>query len=139
MKIKFLIAVLLVLASVGFAYSESYMPQEGVFAYQEVENYTLNGFNFTILSSYKPVSQNSTHMFFEGNNNTLNISVEGHGNITELNSTRNVTVSDTMLGSVQGHLVDRNGSYTFSFWENDSLVTVSSKDMTLMIGVIGKD
>ena len=139
MKIKFLIAIILVLASIGFVYSESYMPQEGVFAYKEVENYSLNGFNFTILSDYNLVSQNTTHMFFDGNNNTLNISVVENGKIKEVNSTKNVSVSETMLGSVEGYLVDRNGSYTFSFIENDTLVTVSSKDMTLMMGVIGKD
>ena len=139
MKIKFLIAIILVLASIGFVYSESYMPQEGVFAYKEVENYSLNGFNFTILSDYNLVSQNTTHMFFDGNNNTLNISVVENGKIKEVNSTKNVSVSETMLGSVEGYLVDRNGSYTFSFIENDMLVTVSSKDMTLMMGVIGKD
>jgi hypothetical protein len=44
-----------------------------------------------------------------------------------------------MLGSVEGYLVDRNGSYTFSFFENETLVTVGSNDMTLMMGVIGKD
>ena len=78
-------------------------------------------------------------MFFDGNNNTLNISVVENGKIKEVNSTKNVSVSETMLGSVEGYLVDRNGSYTFSFIENDTLVTVSSKDMTLMMGVIGKD
>ena len=44
-----------------------------------------------------------------------------------------------MLGSVEGYLIDRNGTYAFSFMENNTLVTVSSKDMTLMMGVIGKD
>lgn len=139
MKIKFLIAVLLIMGSIGFAYSESYMPQDGVFAYQEVEDYTLNGFNFTILSNYKIVSQDSNHMFFEGNNNTLNISVEDKKNVTVENLTKNATESRTMFGSVEGNFVDTNGSYTFSFTENDKLITVGSKDMTLMMGVIGKD
>lgn len=125
--------------SIGIVSAESYMPQDGVFAFKEVENYTLNGFNFTILSSYDVLMENETHMAFEGDNNTLNISVVDGGNITRVNSTANVTASDTMLGSVEGYLVDRNGSYTFSFIENDKLITVSSKDMTLMMGVIGKD
>lgn len=78
-------------------------------------------------------------MFFEGTNNTLNISVVENGEIKEVNSTKNVTASQTMFGSVEGYLVDRNGSYTFSFTEDGNLITVSSKDMSLMIGVIGKD
>lgn len=139
MKIKVLIVLLLILGSVGFVYSESYMPQSGLFAYKEVENYTLNGFNFTILSDFRSVSSNGTHMFFAANNTTLNISVVDNGNISEVNSTKNVTASQTMLGSVEGYLVDRNGSYTFSFFENETLVTVGSNDMTLMMGVIGKD
>lgn len=136
-KIAFAIAVLII--AIGAVSAESYMPHEGVFAYKEVENYTLNGFNFTIPVDYDLISQNQTHMKFEGDNNTLNISVEDNGNITKVNSTKNVTASDTMLGSVEGYLVDRNGSYTFSFMENETLITVSSKDMSLMIGVIGKD
>lgn len=139
MKFKFLFAAVLVLMSVGFVAGESYTPQDGVFAYQEVENYTLNGFNFTILSSYNLAFENETHMFFNGNNNTLNISVTDSGNISEVNSTENVTASQTMLGSVEGYLLDRNGSYTFSFTENNTLISVSSKDMSLMMGVIGRD
>ena len=140
MKIKFLIAILLILTSVGFVYSESYMPHDGVFAYKEVENHTLNGFNFTILSEYKLVYQNTTHMFFEGNNNTLNISVEDNNKTTDDYSTENMTASETtMMGSVEGNFADRNGTYTFSFEDNGKLITVSSKDMTLMMGVIGKD
>lgn len=139
MKFKIALACILMILSIGIASAESYMPQDGVFAFKEVENYTLNGFNFTILSNYDVLMENETHMAFEGDNNTLNISVVDGGNITRVNSTDNVTASDTMLGSVEGYLVDRNGSYTFSFIENDKLITVSSKDMTLMMGVIGKD
>ncbi len=139
MKFKIALACILMILSIGIASAESYMPQDGVFAFKEVENYTLNGFNFTILSDYDVLMENETHMAFEGDNNTLNISVVDGGNITRVNSTDNVTASDTMLGSVEGYLVDRNGSYTFSFIENDKLITVSSKDMTLMMGVIGKD
>ena len=116
------------------------MPHDGVFAYKEVENHTLNGFNFTILSEYKLVYQNTTHMFFEGNNNALNISVEDNNKTTDDFSTENMTASETtMLGSVEGNFADRNGTYTFSFEDNGKLITVSSKDMTLMMGVIGKD
>ena len=139
MKLKILIICLAVLAFAGFVSAESYTAQDGIFAYREVENYTLNGFNFTILADYTLVDENSTHMFFEGTNNTLNISVVKDGEIKEVNSTKNVTASQTMFGSVEGYLVDRNGSYTFSFTEDDNLITVSSKDMSLMIGVIGKD
>lgn len=139
MKLKIALAIVLVMISIGVVSAESYMPQEGVFAFKEVEDYTLNGFNFTILSEYGLVFENQTHMEFEASNNTLNISVVENGNITEVNSTNNVTASQTMLGSVEGYLVDRNGSYTFSFFENETLITVSSKDMTLMMGVIGKD
>lgn len=139
MKFKILFALALVLASAGLACAESYMPHDGVFAYQEVENYTLNGFNFTILSSYDLAFENGTHMFFNGNNNTLNISVTDGGDVDEVNSSENVTASQTMFGSVEGYLVDNNGSYTFSFIENDTLISVSSKDMSLMMGVIGRD
>ena len=44
-----------------------------------------------------------------------------------------------MFGSVEGYLVDKNGTYTFSYTEDDKLVVVKSKDMSLMMGAIGKD
>ena len=139
MKFKMLLAIVVIIALAGAVSAETYMPQDGVFAYHEVENYTLNGFNFTMLADYDLIFENETHMMFEGDNNTLNISVDENGKITKVNSTKNVTASKTMLGSAEGYLVDRNGSYTFSFLENETLITVSSKDMTLMMGVIGKD
>lgn len=139
MKFKIALAIVLIIISVGVVSAESYMPHDGVFAYKEVENYTLNGFDFMILSEYNLVFENETHMEFEGSNNTLNISAVDGGEIVKVNSTENATASDTMFGSVEGYLVDRNGSYTFSFMENNTLITVSSKDMTLMMGVIGKD
>lgn len=139
MKIKVLTAVFLILGSLAIGCCEAYMPHEGVFAYTEVENYTLNDFNFTIPSMYNPVFNNSTHMFFSSANSTLNLSVVDGAKIHEVNSSKNVTASYTMFGSVDGYLVNRNGSYSFSFYENETLITVSSKDMTLMVGVIGKD
>lgn len=139
MKFKMLLAIVVIIAFAGVVSAETYMPQDGVFAYQEVENYTLNGFNFTMLADYDLIFENETHMMFEGDNNTLNISVDENGKINKVNSTKNVTASKTMLGSAEGYLVDGNGSYTFSFLENETLITVSSKDMTLMMGVIGKD
>lgn len=139
MKFKMLLAIVVIIALAGAVSAETYMPQDGVFAYQEVENYTLNGFNFTMLADYDLIFENETHMMFEGDNNTLNISVDENGKINKVNSTKNVTASKTMLGSAEGYLVDGNGSYTFSFLENETLITVSSKDMTLMMGVIGKD
>lgn len=139
MKFKMALAIVVIVALAGVVSAETYMPQDGVFAYTEVENYTLNGFNFTMLADYDLTFENETCMMFEGDNNTLNISVDDNGKIAKVNSTKNVTASETMLGSAEGYLVDRNGSYTFSFLENGKLITVSSKDMTLMMGVIGKD
>ena len=44
-----------------------------------------------------------------------------------------------MFGSVEGYLVDKNGTYTFSYKEDEKLVVIKSKDMALMIGAMGKD
>ncbi|WP_407374401.1 hypothetical protein [Methanobrevibacter sp.] len=139
MKFKFLMVIVFAIVFIGLVHAESFTAQQGTFAYKEVENYTLNGFNFTIPVEYDLAYENDTHMFFDGNNNTLNISVIKNGKIKEVNSTKNITASDTMFGSVDGYLVDRNGSYTFSYMEGEKLISISSRDMTLMIGVIGKD
>lgn len=44
-----------------------------------------------------------------------------------------------MLGSAEGYLVDNNGTYTFSYTLDDKLVIITSKDMSLMIGIIEKN
>lgn len=117
----------------------SYTAEEGIFIYREVENYTLNGFNFTVPTSYELILENKTSLEFEGVNDTLKIDVIEDGEIKWVNSTKNVTADETMLGSVEGYLVDRNGTFTFSYLEDDYLISISSKDMTLMMGVLGMD
>ena len=139
MKFKILMAVLVLFSLMGIVCSSSYTAESGVFIYKEVENYTLNGFNFTVPTSYNLTLENDTSLAFEGDNDTLVIDVIKDGKIKTVNSTKNVTADNTMLGSVEGYLVDRNGTYTFSYIEEDSLVSVSSKDMTLMMGVLGLD
>jgi hypothetical protein len=44
-----------------------------------------------------------------------------------------------MVGSQEGYLVDKNGTFTFSYKEGGKLVTIKSKDMALMMGAMGKD
>lgn len=139
MKFKILVAVLLVFGLIGVVYSASYMPETGIFAYKEVENYTLDGFNFTVPVSYNLTSQTNSSLSFKGFNDTLKINVVENGEIKQVNSTKNVTAGETMLGSQEGYLVERNGTYTFSYIEDEYLVRVSSKNMTLMMGVLGLD
>lgn len=139
MKFKLFMVVFLAVICVSAVSAAIYTPQEGTFAYKEVQEYTLSGFNFTMLNSYDIVFHDETHMSFRGNNNTLNITVSDNGTIDEINSTEGSDASKTMLGPVEGYLVDRNGDYTFSFIEDNSLVTLSSNDLSLMIGVIGED
>ncbi len=137
MKFKILMAVLLAFCLMGFAAGESYTASDGVFIYKEVENYTLDGFNFTVPTSYNLSFENDTSLEFEGANDTLKIAVIKDGEIERVNSTNNVTADETMFGPVEGYLVDRNGTYTFSYVEDGYLISVSSKDMTLMMGVLG--
>lgn len=139
MKFKILVAALLLFCMMGTAFCESYTADSGVFIYQEVENFTLNGFNFTVPASYGLIFENETSLTFEGENDTLIIDVIADGEIQKVNSTGNVTADETMFGSVDGYLVDDNGTYSFSYIEDDYLVRVSSKDMRLMMGVLGFD
>lgn len=139
MKFKVLFAILLVFSLMGIAFSASYTAESGVFIYKEVENYTLNGFNFTVPTSYELIIENDTSLTFEGDNDTLVIDIVKDGKIQEVNSTKNVTADNTMFGSVEGYLVDRNGTYTFSYIKDDYLISASSKDMTLMMGVLSLD
>lgn len=139
MKFKILAAAVLLFFVMGPGFCESYTADSGVFIYQEVENFTLNGFNFTVPTSYWLIFENETSLTFEGDNDTLIIDVIADGEIQKVNSTKSVTADETMFGSVEGYLVDNNGTYTFSYIEDDYLVSVSSKDMRLMMGVLGFD
>lgn len=65
-KLKILIICLVILAFAGFVSAESYTAQDGIFAYREVENYTLNGFNFTILADYNLVRKIPHICFLKG-------------------------------------------------------------------------
>ena len=136
MKFKIIIGFLMIFSLMGIVCA-SYTAESGIFIYKEVENYTLNGFNFTVPTDYDLVVENETSLAFEGSNDTLTISTVKDGKIEKVNSIKNVTADNTMLGSIEGYLVDRNGTYTFSYSQDDYLISVSSKDMTLMMGVLG--
>lgn len=139
MKVKLIITVALVLAFAGYVCAETFTPNEGNFAFHEVENYTLHGINFTIPTSYELKDNDSDNMIFKDGKNKLQIKIIENGKIKKVNSTKKVKSGKTMLGSVEGYLVDRNGSYTFSYKEGKYLVTIKSKDMPLIIGLIDKN
>ena len=140
MKFKIFVVGLLLLASIGFVCAETYMPHEGPFAYKEVQKYSLNGFDFVMPTIYNLTYHDNTDMHFEGNNETFNVNVVKDANQSG-NSTafKGVSGSKTMVGSVEGDLVEKNGTYEFSFHQQDYTVTLTSKDMSLMIGVMGRD
>ena len=138
MKLRYLAIIALLFISVGVT-SASYMPDEGTFAFREVENYTLHDINFTVPVDYELKDIGDDFLVFKHDNEKLKINVTENGKIKKVNSTKNVTAGKTMMGSQEGYLVDRNGSYTFSYKEGDYLVTIKSKNMPLMIGVMGKD
>ena len=141
MKLRYVMAVFLMLALAGFVAGGTFMPSEGTFAFQEVEIFDINGINFTVPTDYEVTFENETEMHFKDGKDKLKISVIDNGTIKKVkeNKTKKITSGKTMLGSVEGYLVDRNGSYSFSYNEGDKLVVVKSKNMPLMIGAMGKD
>lgn len=139
MKLKYVLAVLAFVAFVGIVSAESYMPSEGAFAFKEVENHTLHKINFTIPVEYKLKDSSDDFMLFKHGKDKLKIEVVKKGKIKKVNSTKKVKANSTLLGTQKGYLVERNGSYTFSYHEGKYLVTIKSRNMPLMIGVMGKD
>lgn len=126
MKLRYLAIIALLFISVGVT-SVSYMPDEGTFAFGEVENYTLHDINFTVPVDYELKDIGDDFLVFKHDKEKLKINVTENGKIKKVNSTKNVTAGKTMMGSQEGYLVDRNGSYTFSYKEGDYLVTIKSK------------
>ena len=140
MNFKYILALALLFGLISTV-SASFMPDEGIFAYREVETFEINSVNFTVPVDYEPTFKNFTHMDFKNGKEKLKISVIDNGTVKKVkeNSSKNITSGKTMLGSQEGYLVDKNGTYTFSYKEGDKLVVIKSKDMSLMIGAIGKD
>lgn len=139
MKYKYCILIVILFALAGFVSAETFTPEEGIFAYREVENYTLHDINFTVPTDFKLNDSGDDFLSFKNGKKKLKITVEKNGKIKKVNSTKKVKSGSTMLGSQKGYLVDRNGSYTFSYKQDKCLVTLKSKDLSLMIGVIGRD
>lgn len=141
MNFKYILAILVLFALVGFVHAEAFTPNEGIFAYREVDVHEINGLNFTVPTDYKVTFENGTEMHFKHDADKLKISVVKDGKIKKVrkNPSKNVTSGKTMLGSQKGYLVDRNGTYTFSYREDGKLVVIKSRDMVLMMGAMGKD
>ena len=141
MKIKFIIPLFLLFALVACVSAESFTPDQGIFAFREVEIHDINGINFTVPTEYEVTFENSTQMNFKHDKDKLKISVVDNGTVKKVkeNKTKNITSGNTMFGSVEGYLVDKNGTYTFSYKEGDKMVVIKSEDMALMMGAIGKD
>ena len=117
---------------------EKFTPESGTFAFREVEIFEINGINFTIPADYNITYENNTEMDFEHGKNKLNISVADNGTVEKVKKdmSKNITSGKTMLGSQKGYLVDKNGTYTFSYMKNDKLVVIKSENMPLMIGAM---
>lgn len=141
MKFRYLLLAVLFFCVIACVHSEVYTPDEGIFAFREVETFEINGINFTVPTDYEPTFENETQMDFKNGKDKLKISVVKDGKVKKVkkDKSKNITSEKTMFGSVEGYLVDKNGTYTFSYTEDDKLVVVKSKDMSLMMGAIGKD
>ena len=98
----------------------------------------INGINFTVPTSYDVIFENGTEMDFKHDKDKLKISVVENGTVKKVkeNKTRNITSGKTMFGAAEGYLVDKNGTYTFSYKQDDKLVVIKSKNMPLMIGAM---
>lgn len=141
MKLKIILLAVIAFALIASVNAETFIPDEGNFAFREVETFEINGCNFTVPADYNVTFENATEMQFAHDKEKLKISVIKNGKIKKVkqNKSKNITSGKTMMGSQEGYLVDKNGTYTFSYKQDDKLVTIKSGDMALMIGVMGKD
>lgn len=140
MTLKYVLAFVLLFALISTV-SASFMPDDGIFAYRQVETFEINGVNFTVPVDYEPTFENITHMDFKNGKEKLKISVIDNGTVKKVkeNPSKNITSGKTMLGFQEGYLVDKNGTYAFSYKEGDKLVVIKSEDMSLIIGAMGED
>ena len=141
MKIKYLIILLGALAVMGFAHAEPFTPMNGTFAFQEVDIHEINGINFTMPTKYEITHDAYSEMIFKGDFDKIKITVTDNGTVKKVKAdkSKNITSAKTMLGSVKGYLVNKNGTYTFSYKEDGKLIVIKSTNLPLMIGAMGKD
>ena len=141
MKLRYVVVLVALFAVIGVVHAESFMPDEGIFAYRQVEVFEINGINFTVPTDYDVILENDTDMHFKHDKDKLKISVIKNGKIKKVkrNPSKNITSAKTMVGSQEGYLVDKNGTFTFSYREDGKLITIKSRDMALMMGAMGKD
>ena len=140
MKLRYIIPIFLIFAFVGFVSAETFTPESGIFAFKEVENTTVNGIDFTVPVDYKETFSNDTCKIFKKGKDKLKISVVKNGKVHKVKNSKKVKSGSTFLGSVKGYLVDKNSiSYTFSYHEGKKLVVIKSKELPLIMGVMGKD
>jgi hypothetical protein len=138
MKFKYVLLMLALFALIACVHAEPFTPDEGIFAFRQVDIYEINGVNFTVPTDYELIFENLTEKDFRHDKDKLKISVVEGGKIKEVksNKTKNITSGETMFGAVEGYLVDKNGTYTFSYDSDGKLVVIKSKDMALMMGAI---
>ena len=83
MKFKYLLSIILLFALIACV-GASFVPDEGTFAFREVEVYEINGINFTVPTDYEVISENATQMQFKHDKDKLKISVEDNGEVKKV-------------------------------------------------------
>lgn len=140
MKLRYIVPLALLFALIACVSAETFTPDEGIFAFREVEIFEINGINFTVPTDYNVTFQSDTEMDFKHDKDKLKISVVKGGKVKKVKKdpSKNITSGKTMFGATEGYLVDKNGTYTFSYKQDGKLVVLKSKDMALMIGAMEK-
>lgn len=138
MKIKYFIALFIFLATMACVSAETFTPDQGIFAFREVETFEINEINFTVPADYNVTYHGDTQMNFTNGHDDLSITVDENAKVKKIKSDRskNITSGKTMLGSAEGYLIDDNGTYTFSYKADEKLVVIKSGDMSVMIGAM---
>lgn len=141
MKIKIIILLMIAIGFIGLAHAEPFTPTNGTFAFQEVDIHEIKGINFTIPTKYNITHEDYDEMDFKGVFDKIKIKVTDNGKVKKVKAdkSKNITSGKTMLGSVKGYLINKNGTYTFSYKEDGKLVVIKSTNMPLIIGAMGKD
>ena len=110
MKFRYLLAIVLLFALIGFVSAEAFMPEEGTFAFREVENYTLHDINFTVPTEYRLQDSGNDFLDFKHGKDKLKITVVKDGKIEKVKSTKKIKSGNTMLVScnhqIKGHVID---------------------------------
>ena len=85
MKLKYFIVLFIFLATMACVSAETFTPDQGIFAFREVETFEINEINFTVPADYNVTYHGDTQMNITNGHDDLSITVDENAKVKKHN------------------------------------------------------